>query len=375
MKIVEINEFELVRNQWNTLLSGTATDGSVFSTWEWLSTWWKHFGRDKKLLLLLVQEGSRLLGAAPLMLTNYRLPALGKIKKIEFVGSPHTDYHSFLLVDMERECVKLIADYLIKHVPSWDLIELRHVPEVTATAKVLASPALADSDDFKMRNRVCSVCPFIQIPESFSSFMSGLPFNFRRNLKKSARRLNKEHRVELRRYDEMGVTLKAAIDGLVEQHEARRAAEGLTGLFKKYGNAFRDFHMDVAASFAERGWLGLYFLTANGEPISSVYGFEYGRKMYDYLDGFNPAYSRYSVGNIAKMLVLQRLINEGFREYDFLRGGESYKLRWTSSFRRNFETRLVRRKLRSVLYDIATSKYVLNEFMEKLGESLNHGSS
>jgi hypothetical protein len=47
MKIVEINDyagFLSLKERWNEVLQ--RCNHTIFSTWEWLSTWWNHFGND-----------------------------------------------------------------------------------------------------------------------------------------------------------------------------------------------------------------------------------------------------------------------------------------------------------------------------------------
>ncbi|MEM2970472.1 MAG: cellulose biosynthesis protein, partial [Candidatus Bathyarchaeia archaeon] len=67
-KIVEIDNYDdflALEEDWNNILD--KCDHTIFSTWYWLSNWWKHFGNGKKLLLLLAQENNEIEGIAPLM--------------------------------------------------------------------------------------------------------------------------------------------------------------------------------------------------------------------------------------------------------------------------------------------------------------------
>ena len=48
-------EFGALRDDWNALLCRSAAD-NIFLTWEWLHTWWEHFGSNKNLLLLAIED-------------------------------------------------------------------------------------------------------------------------------------------------------------------------------------------------------------------------------------------------------------------------------------------------------------------------------
>jgi CelD/BcsL family acetyltransferase involved in cellulose biosynthesis len=198
--------------------------------------------------------------------------------------------------------------------------------------------------------------------------MKGLSKNMRQNLKKYLRRISAKHHVELKKYDEAGFSVKQAIELFIKLHEKRWALEGLPGAFKE--DAFRIFHIDVAECFANEGWLGLYFLMVDGKPVSVQYTFEYGQKMYYYLAGFDPEYSDYSVGNLTMLLLLERCVKKGFKEYDMMRGNEPYKTMWTRTCRRNFEIRLVKEGLHSGFYNWVTWNNTVSNLAEKLNLSL-----
>jgi hypothetical protein len=55
---MELNEFQSLEDRWNITLKDSPSK-TIFSTWEWLSTWWKHFGEGKKLVILLIENKNR----------------------------------------------------------------------------------------------------------------------------------------------------------------------------------------------------------------------------------------------------------------------------------------------------------------------------
>src|SRR5262245_66197943 len=57
--------FDRLREEWNPLLRDSAAD-SLFLTWEWLSTWWRHLSAGRRLRLVTVRDGATLIAIAPL---------------------------------------------------------------------------------------------------------------------------------------------------------------------------------------------------------------------------------------------------------------------------------------------------------------------
>src|SRR5215208_695237 len=66
--IVEVNDIEELaqyRMLWNSLFPGTP-NATFFHTFDWLDTYWRHFGQDQKLRVLIVYSGGEALGILPL---------------------------------------------------------------------------------------------------------------------------------------------------------------------------------------------------------------------------------------------------------------------------------------------------------------------
>jgi CelD/BcsL family acetyltransferase involved in cellulose biosynthesis len=342
--VVEFNEFLNLKDRWNDCLV-QSLDNNIFSTWEWLSIWWKHFGEGKKLVILLVEDEKEILAIAPFVYSEHSFLGVGNLKKISFVGSPESDYNSFILKEKKVKSVELIFDYLNKHI-DWDYLELEDIPENSATMDLLRSTHL--KKQYKhWEERQSTLCPFLTLPNSMDVLMEGLSKNMRQNLRRYSRKLEREYRVELKNYDEIG-SLEEAMETFFQLHQKRWESRGDLGAFNK--PLFRNFHIDIAKCFAEKGWLRLYFLTVNDKPISTHYSFEYNQKVYYYLGGWDPEYSRYMVGSLFMMYDIEKCIQRGLKEYDMMRGIEPYKTRWTTKARKNITVSFVRKGLFPQIY-------------------------
>ena len=162
------------------------------------------------------------------------------------------------------------------------------------------------------------------------------------------RRLKEDYKkIDFRKYDEFG-SVKDTMDIFFNLHQKRCRAKNLPGVFAS--KEIRDFYLEVAQLFASNGWLALYFLTANDEPIAATYSIIYNQKMYFCLGGFDPEYSRYSIGNLMHQKTIEMCIQSKIKEYDFLKGDESYKFRWTRTYSNNLNIKIVNKKFTSCLY-------------------------
>ena len=63
IEVETVADLEPFRQEWTELATRSR---SVFKTWEWLSTWWDHFGQDRHLMVVAVRSQDRLVGILPL---------------------------------------------------------------------------------------------------------------------------------------------------------------------------------------------------------------------------------------------------------------------------------------------------------------------
>ena len=366
LKIRDINTFKELQNlkpTWNDALQ-KSKDNTVFSTWEWLSCWWKHFGEGRQLRVLVAQEKEEILGIAPLMLSRYNFMQIGKIAKIEFLGSPHSDYNNFILLKNEKECIKLMLEYLMAQ-PDWDFLQLRDVHNQSQSIKLLHE--FHTDEQWKLEFQEDVVCPYIALPSSFSVFTSNLGPKTRRSILRQMRKLSETHKVTIKFHKDFK-SIQEAMNILFDIHQKRWVSRGELGAFAS--PAIRSFHVDIAREFAEKDWLYLHFLTVDDSPIASDYSFNYGQKIYGYLDGFDPLFKQYSVGNILKMKLIEMSIENRLKEFDFTRGYGLHKIHLANAFRKNYQILLARKGLFPRIYGHIRKNEVLRKAIMKISKPI-----
>ncbi|MEM2507242.1 MAG: GNAT family N-acetyltransferase [Nitrososphaeria archaeon] len=370
LKVTEvdnINKIIELKNVWNKLLS-YYKNNNPFLTFEYLATYWKHFGKDRKLKILCVKdEKNEIVAIAPLRLSNYTFAGLLTYKVIEPLSYMGADYTDFILPNQDEKCLRKIISYLYEK-NDWDFIYLYDIPE-TSTLSNLLRTLNNRTDPFIFDTLRGTVCPYISLPNSMEAFTNRLNPNFRKNLKKRLKKLEKDFRkIELKSYRDFG-TVEEAMNIFFKLHQKRWTTKDMPGVFST--TETKRFYVEVAKRFAEKGWLALYFLTVNDEPIAARYGFEYNNKMYFCLHGFNPDYSRYAPGHIMHLKVIENCIKKGIIECDFLKGGEPYKFYWTNTYRTNMGFRFVnKKKITSKIYDLGIKTAKKTKIDQVIGKLL-----
>lgn len=317
IKITEINnysDFLSLEKEWDVLHE--KSNQTIFSHWIWLSTWWKYFGDDKQLIILLAHDDGQLIGIAPLMQYTKKIFGFNR-NKIAIIGTPHSDYNSFIISHQIQDCINSLILYLNKNHKKWSCMELTDLQNDAQYTPILKS--------FSKQTGPLTKCTYKLIPKSYGAFLSGLSGNLRRSIEKNSKLIKEDFEVEFLDCSSPQ-ECEVGMNALFDLHQKRWVSKGLPGVLKD--STVKNFHLDVAKSFALKNKLGLYLLRLSGNPVAALYGFKYQNKFYDYLSGMHPEYSSYGVGNLLRAHVIKDCMLTGLSEIDFLRGDEAYKNRW-----------------------------------------------
>jgi len=384
LKIAEINDFSHfldLKSEWNEVLR-RSKDDSIFLTWEWLYTYWKYFGKERKLRILLVEDKNKIIAIAPLRqqrvnfgsqiiqtmaepMGDRSLRAASAIgyNVIEPMGYRSTDYTGLILTEREAECLVMLFNYLTEN-DDWDFIYLFDIPGTS-----MIPEAISRISEFIPAIEIAKglMCPYISLPNSVEGFTQGLEGRFRKDLRRNLRNLKKNYqRVILKGYDEFG-SVEEAMNIFFDLHQERWKSKNMPGVFNS--QKVRDWYLEWARQFANKGWLALHFLTANDEPIAAHLAFEYKGVIHSGLTGLNSDFYGYGVGNLLTQHIIENCIRKGIKEFDFMKGSEPYKFKWDATYRRNTNIRIMNRKTASLLYDIgikAIKKMKIERILGKL---------
>jgi CelD/BcsL family acetyltransferase involved in cellulose biosynthesis len=314
--------------EWTDLLRASAAD-SAFLTFEWASTWWRHFEAGRRLRVITVHVDDELIAIAPLVLCPRRRAPLRVVPALEFLGSAEVgaDYLDIIVRrGREADACEALGGALAGTGQMMDLAAL--LPESYVTAhlqRALARrgwlDALAPAD----------ICPFIILAgRTWEDYLSSLGSQHRYNFRRRLRNLSRQFDL---RFECIGAEARRgdALAALIRLHNSRWDGRGGSAAFGTPAQVA--FHDEVTRLFLARGWLRLYVLWLDGTIAAALYGFVYNRKFYFYQSGFNSEFRQHSVGLVTMGLTIEQAVGEGVEEFDLLRGTEPYKFLWARESR------------------------------------------
>jgi CelD/BcsL family acetyltransferase involved in cellulose biosynthesis len=362
-----IDDFDKLRVRWEELLA-QYPQASIFSSWEWLTTWWRAFGADQQLHVLAFEDGSsQLVGLIPLSLI--RRKSLGKRWKIlQLMGDGSGDSDNLDLVvapGYAPAVVRTLLAYLEDHSDLWDFCELNTVPTNSPAANVLMKSLAEPKWIHAFAETPCCQIP---LPDDWDTYFKQLSGTVRKNFKYHLRRLEKRPNFRIYRCSHQNELLQC-LPALFELHQKRWRANGDPGSFGSEKR--RGFYQQLSSLLLSRSLLEFWILEIGGKPIAADYGFRYNNVVYALQAGFDPSEHADSPGFCLKGVMLKALIESGVQKYDFLAGFGQNKAQWNAQPSHYQHVHFARRRSLGGIY--LRTRYQLKSAKEWLRERLPVG--
>ncbi len=323
---------------WNELARGIP-----FRRWEWVETWWRHYGCDEfgrprrgfQLFLLAVwAHNGTLIGVAPW----YRLAGTSGALAVHFLGDGEvcSDYLSVLCTAGQEEPVaSALADWLsappTEDTQRWDRLELIGIDATDeAVGRLL--------ENLQAHGNVVHHCPTfngwrVALPATWDEYLMILSKPHRNRLRRAYRNYFETGRVKVR-HAHTPDEIAQAFAILIQLHQGRWKFRGQPGCFAS--STFEAFHREISARLMSVGRAAVNWLELDGRPLAAEYQLIGDDITFAYQSGIDTGRLDDKPGHLANMASLKRAIEQGQYAYDFLRGDEPYKAHWRAAPRPMF---------------------------------------
>ncbi|MGI9427423.1 MAG: GNAT family N-acetyltransferase [Bythopirellula sp.] len=349
LRITDWAELEPLAARWDQLAGDT-----VFRSWAWQSTWWKHYGENRQLFVLLVcaeqqapscqtestcgdvaSRSENLLAILPCYVET-SFPR-GRVLRLLGDGEVCSDYVD-LLADPAyvSSATRAIAQYLSKNSLDWDTTDFTAIGSECRGLNQLAD-ALAAIDCHVVRSPNES-CWSISLPEDWEQFLAMQSKSHRKQLRRLEKRvLNTDQAVW--HLVEEPAQFEVAWPILVDLHQRRRISLGEPGRFAS--QQWASFHRELARQLLDEGKLRLSWLEIAGQPVAAEYHCAGQDTTWAYQGGVDPNRIDEEPGRMSMIRTFQHAIAEGHRHFDLLRGDEPYKAHWRAEPQATFDIQIV----------------------------------
>ncbi len=318
-----------IEADWNRL-SESVAQRNAFASHGWFKAW-ADFRMQQEAAAhfepyaLVVREGARVAGLAPLV----RRVASGggmRVRKLEFVTG-HADYNELVLGSDVPEQTDAVVTHLAQMASEWDVAELRDLRE--ETRENITTALARHGLPFEIETEP-DACPYLPVEGGAEEQSRRLSGHVRRVLKRRNTLAAEE-----------GVTVRIIEEphrepGLLETMIALEGMKHERSEFPPIMGRHVEVFRALLDELGSRGWLYVALLEKGEVAIAYQLGFRCGDRIWDYSKAHDHAYARLAPGTLLLQALLDYGAAKGFREYDFLRGEEPYKLQWSTGCHRRF---------------------------------------
>jgi len=331
LRVETMSDFSSIAGPWSELLDRSNSD-MVCLRPEWISSWWKAFGKDKEAFLLTVWENKRLVAIAPLSLSKISIWGF-PIRRLQFMANGHSP-RADIVADptLIRPALRAIFEYLLTHSDLWDFMELRRIPTETGTLTALEE--ILQDLPFTYSARPSLRSPYISIETDWNSYFSSKSSKFRKVMRNKLNRVKRLGDSELEQLQDRR-SVNAAMQTIFDLSRKSWKGSQESGI----GNtvASREFYQALADNMGPRGWLRVWILRAAAKPIAFEWHLVYRNKAYALSSDFDESYRDYNPGSVLERLIIEEYFRVRVDEYDMCGADYPYKLKWTSTVKEHMD--------------------------------------
>lgn len=184
--------------------------------------------------------------------------------------------------------------------------------------------------------RVIFRCPYLLLPKNKKDILKLLSNNFKSNIKKAENKaISNGIFFRFLNRSTSSLDILDTFQNLRSLHASRfdsisKSSKFLNPTTQKYFNTI----CEKASLYNDILWFTEAVI--DNQVIGSLMGFLSRNKFYYFQSGFSPKYASFSLGNLLLYHTMISLIDQGIYYFDFLRGMDTYKLKWTKTSEVNY---------------------------------------
>lgn len=282
----------------------------VFTTPAWCKAAWQADGASSRVAIICVRRQGELVGLLPLMTGPVR-----------FLSGVNADYNDMLVDDPEP--TEVVAAALQAALREFGQGELDNLPEWSTLCKAFAHLPEA------LRRQIVvepgQPCPALKLGADREAMLASMVG--KQSLKRHEKKLARHGALRLWHIEDRAA-IADRLDDFFAQHVARRALAGGRSLFLEERS--RRFYHCLLEQFDPAAELRFAALEVDGRAVAYHLGFEVDGRFTWYKPSFDVDYWDCGVGEVLLKRLLEYVRGRPVQEFDFTRGAEAFKERFSN---------------------------------------------
>ena len=247
---------------------------------------------------------------------------------IENVNSLHNNF----IVDNARrsEVIQAIVGYLVSVSREWDMLELKNIPEDSSNLQVLRDVLRRNGILFAEKEGLNS--PYLKIGSDWESFFKNRSGKSRKTLRNIQNRFSRHANYSIQNITDLAdyEKMKPQLYDISSNSWTEEIGDSLNS------PANRSFFDRLSRVAAAQGWLIIWLLQFNDEPIAFEYHLKYNGKVNGLRASYKKTHSNMSPGVFLDSYIIKHLFgSKDIEEYDMGGDPDFYKRKWTNDCRQH----------------------------------------
>jgi CelD/BcsL family acetyltransferase involved in cellulose biosynthesis len=313
--MIEVGGVDTFAPEWAELAERTAAQPWAWP--EWFAAWQQAFSPNTPLVVYVSRSEGQLSGVGAFRRRDHRLEAAANV---------HSPWWGVLAESQDaREAVFAGA---LQEQPT--RLELHEIRESAGEAAAIRTCGAAQG--YRIVESVFERAPFVRVDGDWDTYYrTRIDRHRRKEIDRCRRRLKDEHALDY----EWAIPDRDRVDRLLDEGLRLEASgwKGRAGTAIVSDPATASFYREVARWAAERGWLRLGFLRADGRAVAFELALEKDGVISLIKGAYDEALARVGPGILLLHDLLEDAFARGIEEIDLLGGSERYKLQWAHATR------------------------------------------
>jgi CelD/BcsL family acetyltransferase involved in cellulose biosynthesis len=354
--IKEDYELASLSDVWDPLYIRSASY-TPFCTLGWIRTWWKFFGGDRKIFVVVASHDGETVGIAPLMLSKHTRFA----KRLEFMVDDNGSRFDFAVAEgFRKQFFEGLSQILLKNRSLWDECLLNYFP--CGSDNFLVIRHSLDPAQFWVGEHFFQ-SPYIILDETWEGFLNGRKSKLRSNINRLMRKSAEAGFVcRMVSRDEDPKKIENAVWEVEKNSWKHHAGTGLDA-----SKITKDFYSRIFSQASEDGNLYMALMEHEKRPVAYDFNWAAGDTVFSLKMGFDERYRNISPGKMLFAYTIKKSIEDGFRYHELMGVNEDFKNEWTDKSKTHSRFHVYHKGVTSKLFRFANfrAKPVLKKMLRK----------
>jgi CelD/BcsL family acetyltransferase involved in cellulose biosynthesis len=339
-EVTEIGSWEELQSYrllWDSLLAKTP-QASFFHTYDWFATFWKHFGQQRRMRVLVVRSAGTPIGIVPLCVQTERY----QVGNLRVLSYPLSDwgFRYGPIGDNPSATMFMAMRHIRDAVRDWDMLDLRWVPadksQDNATNRAMCAAGWNPEKSLYQESSAIDLTD-----ADWESYFASRSKKWRAQTRRQFRSLQRDNELSFQRHRPAGAAGGDDDPRWDLFEDCLAVSRNSWQAHSESGNTLCHEHVepflrDCHAMAAKLGMLDVALLRINGNPAAFQYNYCYEGQVFGLRMGYDRNIDQQGLGNAVLNLTLEDSFNRGDRLFELGSGEYPFKNRLCTEVFRSY---------------------------------------